>query len=81
MRTLLRSGCLLLVILGLQGIAAVEDRAAALFRKWDRNNDGKLTRQERPAEASRACRAAWDHTGNSTVVSRPSWISSARPTS
>jgi len=53
MRTLLRSGCLLLVILGLQGIAAVEDRAAALFRKWDRNNDGKLTRQELPAGARR----------------------------
>ena len=53
MSTLLRSGCLLLVILGLPGVVAAEDRAAALFRKWDRNNDGKLTRQELPAAARR----------------------------
>ncbi|HAB11490.1 MAG TPA: carboxylesterase [Planctomycetaceae bacterium] len=53
MRTLLRSGCLLLVILGLQGTAVAEDRAAELFRKWDRNNDGRLTRQELPAAARR----------------------------
>ena len=31
MSTLLRSGCLLLVILGLPGVVAAEDRAAALF--------------------------------------------------
>ena len=53
MSTLLRSGCLLLVILGLPGVVAAEDRAAALFRKWDRNNDGKLTRQELPVAARR----------------------------
>ncbi len=53
MSTLLRSGCLLLVILGLPGVVAAEDRAAALFRKWDRNNDGKLTRQELPTAARR----------------------------
>ena len=55
MRTLLRSGCLLVVVLGLQGIAcgAVVDRAVELFRKWDRNNDGKLTRRELPAGARR----------------------------
>lgn len=55
MRTLLRPGCLLVVVLGLQGIAcgAAEDRAAELFRKWDRNNDGKLTRRELPAGARR----------------------------
>ena len=53
MRTLLRSGCLLRLILGPQGVAAAEDRAAALFRKWDRNNDGRLTRQELPAAARR----------------------------
>ena len=53
MSTLLRSGCLLLVILGLPGVVAAEDRAAALFRKWDRNNDGKLSRQELPVAARR----------------------------
>ena len=55
MRMLLRPGCLLVVVLGLQGIAceAAEDRAAELFRKWDRNNDGKLTRRELPAGARR----------------------------
>ena len=53
MSTLLRSGWLLLVLLGLQGVAADEDRAAALFRKWDRNNDGKLSRQELPVAARR----------------------------
>jgi len=55
MRTLLQHACLLVAVLGLPGVArgADDDRGVELFRKWDRNSDGRLTRQELPATARR----------------------------
>ena len=55
MRTVRPRETLVVLALGLPGIAlgAPGDRAVELFRKWDRNRDGKLTRQELPETARR----------------------------
>ncbi|GIT31703.1 MAG: hypothetical protein Ct9H300mP1_37490 [Planctomycetaceae bacterium] len=63
MSTLLRSGCLLLVILGLPGVGPPRTALLRFSRKWDRNNDGKLTAGKFPGRRGEISASDRDRNG------------------